>query len=397
MKINHAPLLQNVLISLVTSSVVFGAGFYFFMQQQPVTLNTASEAESISTTPLPTDATIPDVVETAIPAVASIIVSADVPIIERYYDDSLGPFGRFFGSIPRERQIGTQRQEIGGGTGFFVSADGYLVTNRHVVDQEGVDYSVVTNNGEMHEVAVVAIDPVLDVAILKVEAETDFPFLNFSQIEDLRLGEPVIAIGNALAEFPNSVSVGVVSGLSRNIIASDGWRSQEALEGVIQTDAAINRGNSGGPLLNTAGEVIGVNVAVAGSGENIGFALPASVVSAVYQSVIEHGEIIRPFLGVRYLQITKEIAARNDLPLDYGVLIVRGEDRTDLAVIPGSAADRAGLTENDIILEIDGQKLDGSQSLASLLRTYSVGDEITLKVLQDGEEKTVTVTLDEQN
>ena len=398
------PLIQTVVISVFSSAIVFATGYYWLIQQQSFsfmaqneTTETRREFDALDATDVKT---IPDVVESAIPAVVSIVISADVPVIEQYYDNFRSPFEGFFGGngfgfqIPRQRQIGVERQEIGGGTGFFVSADGYLITNKHVVYQDGADYSVVTNDGETYDVEVVAKDPALDVAILKVDAEVDFPFLKFAEIEDLRLGESVIAIGNTLAEFPNSVSVGVVSGLSRNIVASDGFSFLESLEGVIQTDAAINHGNSGGPLINTQGDVVGVNVAVAGNGENIGFALPSNVVSSVYESVAEHGEIVRPFLGVRYLQITKEIAKRNKLDVDYGVLIVRGEERSDLAVIPGSPADKAGLEENDIILEVDSQKLDGSQSLASLLRTYNVGDKIKLKVMHDGEEKEVSVELD---
>jgi S1-C subfamily serine protease len=190
------------------------------------------------------------------------------------------------------------------------------------------------------------------------------------------------------------VSVGVVSGLSRDIVASDGFRTREALEGVIQTDAAINQGNSGGPLINTHGEVIGVNVAIAGNGENIGFALPAPVVRAVYQSVLEHGEIIVPFLGVRTVQVTKEMAERNDLPVEYGALIIRGETRTDLAVIPGSPADKAGLEENDIILEIAGEQLDGTRSVPAIIRDFAVDETVTLKVLHDGTEKDVAVKLE---
>lgn len=394
-------LIQNILISLLVSVLVCAGGYYFLLKQQTLPLLEQNLASNTQITSI--DESIPNVVETAIPAVVSIVISADVPIIERYYEDFWSPFDSFFGGdrfgfqIPRQRQIGTERQEIGGGTGFFVSADGYLVTNKHVVDREGVDYSIVTDAGETYDVKVVAKDPTLDVAILKVDADGEFPFLNFADIRDLRLGESVIAIGNALAEFPNSVSVGVVSGLSRDIVAGDGFSLVESLEGVIQTDAAINRGNSGGPLLNTKGEVVGVNVAVAGSGENIGFALPSNVVSSVYNSVSEHGEIILPFLGVRHLQITEDVAERNNLDFDYGVLVVRGEERSDLAVIPGSPADKAGLEENDIILEIDGQKLDGSQSLASILRTYDVGDVIELKIIHDGEEKTVTVELDKRD
>lgn len=400
MKNIHNSFIQTAVVSTITSLLVVGVSYYFLIyQQNPVTTIQKLDEDKQENT-LVLNKTIPDVVETTIPSVVSIVISADVPVIERYYDDFWSPFGGFFGGngfgfqIPRQRQIGTERQEIGGGTGFFVSPDGYLVTNKHVVDQEGVKYSIVTNDGQTYDVEVVAKDPTLDVAILKVTADVDFPFLTFADIEELRLGESVIAIGNALAEFPNSVSVGVVSGLSRDIVAGDGFRFRESLEGVIQTDAAINRGNSGGPLLNLKGEVIGVNVAVAGSGENIGFALPSTVVSSVYKSVAEHGEIVRPFLGVRYLQITKEIADRNNLDIEYGVLIVRGEKRSDLAVIPGSPADKAGLEENDIILEVDGHKLDGSKSLAALLRTYNVGDKVTLLVMHDGEEKEVTVELE---
>lgn len=400
MKNIHNSFIQTAVVSTITSLLVVGVSYYFLIyQQNPVTTIQKLDEDKQENT-LVLNKTIPDVVETTIPSVVSIVISADVPVIERYYDDFWSPFGGFFGGngfgfqIPRQRQIGTERQEIGGGTGFFVSPDGYLVTNKHVVDQEGVEYSIVTNDGQTYDVEVVAKDPTLDVAILKVTADVDFPFLTFADIDELRLGESVIAIGNALAEFPNSVSVGVVSGLSRDIVAGDGFRFRESLEGVIQTDAAINRGNSGGPLLNLKGEVIGVNVAVAGSGENIGFALPSTVVSSVYKSVAEHGEIVRPFLGVRYLQITKEIADRNNLDIEYGVLIVRGEKRSDLAVIPGSPADKAGLEENDIILEVDGHKLDGSKSLAALLRTYNVGDKVTLLVMHDGEEKEVTVELE---
>lgn len=403
MKHTYAHLAQTFLISVATSLVVLGAGYYFLIYSNSDFLFTQQQLEErIPEINISNTDTIPNVVETVIPAVVSISASADIPVIEQYYEDFWSPFGDFFGNgfgfqVPRQRQIGIERQEIGGGTGFFVSADGYLVTNKHVVDQEGVDYSVVTNDGETYDVKVVAKDPSLDVAVLKIDADVNFSFLTFADIEDLRLGESVIAIGNALAEFPNSVSVGVISGLSRDIVASDGFRFRESLEGVIQTDAAINRGNSGGPLINAEGKVVGMNVAMSGTGENIGFALPATVVRSVYENVAEHGEIVRPFLGVRYLQITEDIAKRNNFDVDYGVLIVRGETRNDLAIIPGSPADKAGLEENDIILEVDGKKLDGSQSLTSLLHEYDVEDNIRLKFLHDGEEKEVTVKLEKQN
>ncbi|MCA9366997.1 trypsin-like peptidase domain-containing protein [Candidatus Kaiserbacteria bacterium] len=340
---------------------------------------------------------VPSVVASATPAVVSVVITADVPVVEQYYEQ-YDPFGGFFGngiSIPRQRQIGTEQREIGGGTGFFVSSDGYLVTNRHVVDTPNASYSVVTNEGQTFSASVIAKDPLLDIAILKVEATTTFPYLTFGDAHVTRPGETVIAIGNALGEFPNTVSVGVVSGLSRNIIAGDGQGMTESLEGVIQTDAAINQGNSGGPLLNAAGKVIGVNVAVAGNGENIGFALPANVVSQVYNSVATTGTIVRPYLGIRFVQIDKALAKTNNLPVAYGVIIRRGQNPGELAVLPGSAADKAGLVENDILLAVDSHVLDGSRSLPSLLRDYSVGDTIAVRVLHDGIEKTVSVTLEQ--
>lgn len=344
------------------------------------------------------EATIPDIVERVSPAVVSVVISADVPIIERYFEE-YNPFNGFFGrnfgfQIPRERHIGTEKREIGGGTGFFVSEDGFIVTNRHVVDTEGASFSIITHEGTTYDATVVAKDPTLDIAILKVESPTAFPYLEFGTSASIRPGSMVIAIGNALAEFPNSISVGVVSGLSRTITATDGFGFVESLEGVIQTDAAINQGNSGGPLLDLTGKVIGVNVAVAGDSENIGFALPIGSVESVYKSVRAYGEIIRPFVGVRYLQITKSIKDANNLPVDYGVLIQEGETSEEPAIIPGSPADTAGLLKGDIILAIDGMRLDGTRTFAGLIREYTVGDTVTLTVLSAGEERDILLTLE---
>ncbi len=351
-------------------------------------------ANITATTTSTTNASIPTVVAEAIPAVVSIVITADIPIIERYYEE-WDAFGGWFGFVvPNERQIGSERQTVGGGTGFIVSPEGYIITNRHVVDADGVDYSVMTNDGTTYDVEIVAIDPLIDIAVLKIESDEPLPYLSFGDSAAVRLGEPVIAIGNALAEFPNSVSVGVVSGLARNIIASDRYgRTSESIEGVIQTDAAINQGNSGGPLLNTAGKVIGVNVANAGIAENIGFALPADIVSQIFASVSEYGEIIRPFLGIRYRQITPALMLREGLPVDYGVLIESGSDPTEPAVVPGSAADLAGLQEGDILLSFAEVELDGTRSLATLIREQQVGDTVPLRIHRDGNEETLLVTL----
>ena len=198
-----------------------------------------------------------------------------------------------------------------------------------------------------------------------------------------------------MAEFRNTVSVGVVSGLSRSITAGNGRGQSEQLDEVIQTDAAINPGNSGGPLLDTTGKVIGVNVAVALGSENIGFALPANIASDIVDSVKETGRIVRPYIGVRYAMITPIFVEKNNLSVDYGALIARGETPDELAVMPGSPADKAGLVEGDIILEVDGAKLEGNTTLAKTIRKHKVGDNLNLKVLSKGNEKTVNVTLQE--
>ncbi|MBP6881452.1 MAG: trypsin-like peptidase domain-containing protein [Candidatus Pacebacteria bacterium] len=338
---------------------------------------------------------IVNTIEQVNPAVVSVVVTKDVPVYEQYYE-SVDPWGFFGGfNIPRVRENGTEEKEVGGGSGFIVSNDGLIVTNRHVVEDTEARYSILLNDGTAYKVEVLARDPQLDIAILKIAEplEGALAYLSFGDSESLKLGQTVIAIGNALAEFRNSVSVGVISGLSRSIVASDGMGHSEQLDQVIQTDAAINPGNSGGPLLNLSGQVIGVNVATSRGADNIGFSLPAHLVKGVVESVKEHGEIIRPFLGVRYNMVTKRMAELNELSVDYGALVIRGETKEALAVMPGSPADKVGITENDIILSIDGEELR-EKDLATVLRSKTVGQEIVLKFLHDGEEKEVKVKLE---
>ena len=333
------------------------------------------------------------------PAVVSIIITKDLPKMEKYYINPFDPFGDFFNSpdfkIPEKRQNGTEKKEVGGGTGFIVSSDGIIVTNKHVVEDEEAEYTVLMNNEKKYKAKVLARDPSNDIAILKID-EKDLPTVEFGDSDNLQVGQTAIAIGNALGEFRNTVSVGVISGLKRSIVAGGGISgTTEHLFGIIQTDAAINPGNSGGPLLNSSGQVVGVNVAMAQNAQGIGFALPINDVKKVINDVKEHGRIIRPYLGVRYLKITKELSEKNKLPVDYGALIVRGNNLGDLAVIPSSPADKAGLVENDIILEVDGEKLDKNKNFVSIIQRHNVGDEIELKVLHRGKEKTVKVKLEE--
>ena len=333
-----------------------------------------------------------ETVKKANPAVVAITISKNVPVYERYYRSVPNLFEDFFGGgffnfdVPEIRQNGTEKREVGGGSGFLVSADGYIVTNRHVVDDDKAEYTVFMNDGEKYDAKVIARDSVLDLAIIKIDG-SGFQYLEFGDSDKLQVGQSVITIGNALAEFRNTVSLGIVSGLSRSIVASDMRGNTEALDQLIQTDAAINQGNSGGPLLNLSGEVVGVNVAIASGAENIGFAVSSNSVKSVVDSVKKTGKIVRPYIGVRYTSITEEIKEKNNLPVDYGVLVLRGSEPGDLAVIPGSPADKAGIVENDIILEVDGVKLTEDKNFATIIRNKKVGDVIRLKISHKGQEK----------
>ncbi len=332
------------------------------------------------------------------PSVVSIMASRDVPKMQEFGFPFEDPFFRdFFGDryeIESQPEDDTSKQEISAGSGFIVSKDGYIVTNKHVVLYEDVDYTVVLNNEESYEATVVDRDTITDLAILKIDAD-NLPAVNLGDSANLEVGQTTIAIGNALGEFSNTVSTGVISGLSRTVLAGGGGNT-EKLTNVIQTDASINPGNSGGPLLNIAGEVIGINTAMASGAQNIGFAISINEVKSAINSVYDSGKIVRPWLGVRYIIINERIAKQNNLKQDYGALIIRAS-REELAVIPGSPADKAGLKENDIILEVNGKKVNNKQPLSYLISKHSPGETINLKVKSQGEEKNISLILEERS
>ncbi|KKQ52545.1 MAG: Protease Do [Parcubacteria group bacterium GW2011_GWD2_38_11] len=344
------------------------------------------------------DSAVIDVVEKVSPTVVSIVISKNIPNIQDnfggFFDPfSMDPFGGSDGSAQTDQ--GTQKKTIGGGSGFFITSDGYILTNRHVLDDQQADYTVVTSDGKEYVAKVLARDPVRDVAIIKIDGN-NFPVAVLGDSDVLRIGQTVVAIGNSLGEFSNSVSRGIVSGLKRNLSAGSGFGDSERLTDIIQTDAAINPGNSGGPLLDINGDVIGINVAVAQGAQNVGFALPVNQAKRIIDQVKNGTKISVPYLGVRYVVIDQAVQKEVQLPFDYGVLVLRGTKMTDLAVMPGSPADKAGIVENDIILEINNQKITQNNQLGDMIVKYNVGDVITLKIWHKGDTKDVQVKLEER-
>jgi S1-C subfamily serine protease len=343
-------------------------------------------------------------VKEASPSVVSIIISKDIPVVGQCQVNPFGDlppeFQQFFGgglnfTEPCPDNSGkTQKQEVGGGSGFVISSDGLILTNKHVVADEKADYTVLTNDGKKYDAKVLARDSVQDLAVLKIKANALTP-LKIGDSSSLMLGQTAIAIGNSLGEFRNTVSVGVISGLYRKIAASDfSSGASENLDGLIQTDAAINPGNSGGPLLNLKGEVIGINVAIASNGQNIGFAIPINKAKNAIESVKKNGKIITPFLGVRYLVIDDQLAQKENLSVKNGALIRGNSDGP--GVVKNSPADKAGLQAEDIITEVNGVKIDENHTLSELIQNYQVGDQINLKILRNGKEMNVTATLEER-
>lgn len=396
-----------VIISSIILSSSFGAFFGFMGGSigqkivpqkfaQFLSSNDSNSDNVIKQRVIQEDSAVIGVVEKSTPSVVSIIITKDVPRVRNFFGSPFDLFGDSFGQQGNTQDSGgTQKQTVGGGTGFFITEDGMIVTNRHVVSDASADYTVITNDSKEYPAKVLARDPSQDIAVIKIDGN-NFPTLNIGDSGSLKIGQTVIAIGNSLGEFSNTVSRGIISGLKRNVTAGSGLGDTEQLSNIIQTDAAINPGNSGGPLLDIDSNVIGINVAMAEGAQNIGFAIPANQMKKVIEQVKSTGKISTPFLGVRYIPIDKTIQDKNNLPYDYGVLIARGSSVTDLAVMPGSPADKVGIVENDVILEVNGTKINDKNSLTSLIAQYNVGQEIILKVWHKGALNDIRVTLEER-
>ncbi len=314
------------------------------------------------------------------PAVITIIVSKEISRAEQFYfaPPNQGP------ALPPQNGNSNEKTKIGGGSGFIISPEGYIFTCAHVVNDIDASYTAIIDPEQKYECQVLAKDPLIDLAILKINARQKLPWLKMGNSETIQLGESVLAVGNPMGEFDDTLSAGIISGLSRRITAYGGSKMQEtSLRGLIQTDAAINPGNSGGPLVNMRAQAIGINTATVMGAQNLCFAIPVSYAKKMMEEVLKYGKLKRPFMGIRYVILNPEIAIANKLPVDYGALIVR-ETFGEPAVIPGSAADLAGLKEYDIILEFGGKKISRERLLTDILQECKIGDEIPMAVLRDG-------------
>jgi serine protease Do len=350
---------------------------------------------------------ITKIVPEVMPAVVSIIISKHLKEIEKEIPHDLIPL------FPSEyqKQLNTLRHladingmiQIGGGSGFIVDESGIIITNRHVIADPQAEYTIITTSDQEFGAEVIARDPVSDVAILRLHANektkgkvSKLPTLTLGDSSKVKLGESILAIGNSLGIFRNTVSAGIISGLSRSIQAQIDPKSPvQEIRGLIQTDAAINPGNSGGPLLNLSGQVIGINAAIVFNAENIGFAIPINTAKRDLFDLKKHGHLKRPLLGIRYVTIDENLKAKLNLSTDHGAIIV-AEDFSTPGVIPGTPAARAGLKEKDIIISCDGEPLSTTKTIQDFLEDKSAGDQIKLEILRDGHHKIINLTLSER-
>mgnify|MGYP001585452323 CR=1 FL=1 len=360
-----------------------------------------------------------EAVKKALPAVVSIVISKNMPKIKHL--PRMPFFGPFFPfglpgqdmpggdgdddqmvSHPHKRHgieripAEGEKVKVGGGSGFVVHPDGLVLTNKHVVFDPEAEYTVIAEDEKEYHGRVISRDPINDVGVLKIDAK-GLPAVRLGNSDRIELGQTVVAIGNALGLFSNTVSKGIISGLGRKISASMGQGGEmEHLRNVIQTDVAINQGNSGGPLINLDGEVIGINTAIIFGAQNIGFALPINWAKADLEDIIKLGRIVRPFIGLRYVMLNKSLKDKYDLPVDYGALVIKDHVPGAEAVVKDSPADKAGIRENDIVLEINGERLTEKRELADLIQTAKVGDELELTVMRKDKTTKVKTLLEER-
>lgn len=374
-----------ILVGLIAVSIeyipTFSNTFQRLSERIPLQNFTNTSHETIRV--VSEESVVIDVVTSVGPSVVTIAATRP----ERAFEDD--PFS-FFGFPQFEDEEDPSPENIG--SGFVLSEDGLIVTNKHVVSNPEITYSIVTNDELRYEITQIYRDPLNDIAVLQVDMSQNegrgLRPVTLGNSDELQVGQMAIAIGTPLGEFNNSVTKGIISGLGRGIVAGSPFEGfVERLDNVIQTDAAISPGNSGGPLLNSKGEVIGVNTAVSGGGENLGFALPINLVKEALDTFNQTGRFDRPYLGVTYRMIPRSIALQNDVP--QGALVQ--------SVVEGSPASEADMSIGDIILEVDGKRITESDGdLATVIAEHHVDDIVEIRLWKDrnnGEEVTVSVTL----
>ena len=287
-----------------------------------------------------------------------------------------------------------QTTSEGAGTGIIVSSDGYILTNRHVV-QDARTLEIINSEGERYSaVTLIGSDPLNDIAILKIKAAKDLPAAELGDSGTVRVGQRVIAIGNSLGQYQNTVTSGIISGLGRPVTAATDelGMNVESLTDLLQTDAAINPGNSGGPLINMAGQVIGINTAIVSDAQSVGFAIPINAARGIIRGVLANGTIQKAYLGVQFVAITPDIRAELNLSERNGALVKSGTSG-QAAVISGGPADKAGIREGDIITKVDDRVIGEQGGLGSLIAEFLPGEKVTLTIIRDGKTQEVSVTL----
>ncbi|KKQ01769.1 MAG: putative serine protease do-like protein [Candidatus Roizmanbacteria bacterium GW2011_GWA2_36_23] len=328
------------------------------------------------------ESVITDVVEKTLPSVVTIGITKTASSSDFSETDPFYPFSPFRQTPDKKEKI-----ERNIGSGFIISKDGLIITNKHVVSDSKATYKVLTNSNKKHDVVKIYRDPLNDLAILKIDTNGLKP-IPLGESSNLKLGQLVIAIGTPLGEFTNTVTKGIISGLGRGITAGSPLEGfVEKLDNVIQTDAPINPGNSGGPLLNSKGQVIGINTAIAEEGQNIGFAIPVNIVKELIENFNKTGgSFERPYIGVRYRMIDRQTAILNEIV--EGAYVVE--------VVPGSPADKAGIQDEDIIIEFDGKRIKGDddQGLTKLMLQKKIGENVRVKIIREKETKTYSIILE---
>ncbi len=363
---------KSVIITLVAITGVIlltilgiAGGMYLQKLRTDTSLTSINAADDGNNSPTVQENTIAAIAEQVGPSVVSIVTSSQAR--------------SYYGTV----------DQAGAGTGIIVSADGYVMTNNHVVENVD-DVSVIASNGTQYDdVTIIGRDPLNDVAFLKIKSDTEFKPVVLGNSSTVRIGQQVVAIGNALGQYSNTVTSGIISGIGRPITAEGGNGQTESLTDLIQTDASINPGNSGGPLLNMSGQVIGINTAIAENANGIGFAIPINSTKGILAGVLETGKVNRAFLGVNYLSITPEVAKEYNLSIKNGAYIYVANGS---AVAAGSPAEKAGLKNGDIIVKVNDDVVGQQGALSSIIGQYKPGDTVTVTYIRDGKEQTTKLT-----